>query len=155
MTTWNYGNSYEWMERLRGGFDPLIITCAVDGGIQGKESNPAIPETPEEIAAQVYEAYNAGASMVHIHARNPEQQWDTTLDPEICRRCNALIRERCPDIIINNTTGGGPTTTMEDRFAGLEGRPEMASLNMGPDMSRFKLGARPDPLPHPHDVLEF
>ena len=155
MTTWNYGNSYEWMERLRGGFDPVIITCALDGGIQGKESNPAIPESPEEIADQAYEAYNAGASMVHIHARDPEKLWDTTLDPAVCAEVNALVRQRCPDLIINNTTGGGPTTTMEDRFRGLEARPEMASLNMGPDMSRFQIKERRAPLSHPHDALQF
>jgi 3-keto-5-aminohexanoate cleavage enzyme len=155
MTTWNHSNSYDWMERLRGGFDPVIITCAVDGGIQGKESNPAIPETPEEIAAQAYEAYNAGASMVHIHARDPEKLWDTTLDPQVCAEVNALVRQRCPDLIINNTTGGGPTTTMEDRFRGLEARPEMASLNMGPDMSRFQIKERRAPLAHPHDALQF
>jgi 3-keto-5-aminohexanoate cleavage enzyme len=155
MTTWNYASSYEWMERLRGGFDPLIITCAIDGGIQGKESNAAIPETPEEIAEQAYQAYNAGASMVHIHARDPEKLWDTTLDPAVCAEVNRLVRERCPDLIINNTTGGGPTTTMEDRFKGLDARPEMASLNMGPDMSRFRIKERPAPLSHPHEDLSF
>jgi 3-keto-5-aminohexanoate cleavage enzyme len=155
MTTWNYASSYEWLERVRGGFDPLVITCAIDGGIQGKESNPAIPETPEELAAQAAEAYNAGASMVHIHARNPNALWDTTLDPDVCREVNALVRQRCPDLIINNTTGGGPTSTMDDRFRALEARPEMASLNMGPDMSKFRIGERKAPLPHPHDAMLY
>ncbi len=155
MTGWNYADSYEWMERLRGGFDPVIITCAVDGGIQGKESNSAIPESPSEIAEQARQAYDAGASMVHIHARDPKNQWDTTLDPEICLEVNALVRDRCPDLIINNTTGGGPTTTMEDRFRCLEARPEMASLNMGPDMSRFQIKERRRPLSSPHETLTF
>jgi 3-keto-5-aminohexanoate cleavage enzyme len=143
------------MEQVQGGFDPVIITCAVDGGIQGKEANSALPETPEEIADQAHQAYNAGASMVHIHARDPGKRWDTTLDPEICLEVNSLIRQRCPDLIINNTTGGGPTTTMEDRFRCLEARPEMASLNMGPDMSRFQMKERKAPLEHPHETLSF
>jgi 3-keto-5-aminohexanoate cleavage enzyme len=147
---WHFGDTYEWMERLRGGFAPMIITCAINGGVQGKESNPSLPETPVELAAQAYEAYNAGASIVHVHARNPANLAECTADPDVFLEINALIRERCPDLIINNTTGGGPGLTMEDRYAGLEARPEMASLNLGPDMSQFKLPARPDPLPHPH-----
>lgn len=150
-TTWNYANSYEYMEKLRGGFGPMIITCAVNGGIQGKESNPSIPETPKEIAEQAYEAYNAGASAVHIHGRNPQNWAEATKDAEVYLEINARVREKCPDIIINNTTGGGPTTTMEDRYRCLEAMPEMASLNMGPDMSRFKIPPRPAPLEHPHD----
>jgi len=155
MATWNHVNSYEWMEKLRGGFDPVVITCAIDGGIQGKEANPAIPETPKELARQAREAYDAGASMVHVHGRDPDKLWETCLNPEVLLEVNGLIRQECPDLIINNTTGGGPTSTMEDRFRCLEARPEMASLNMGPDMSKFQLKERPAPLSHPHESLSF
>ncbi|MEM3004015.1 MAG: 3-keto-5-aminohexanoate cleavage protein, partial [Candidatus Bathyarchaeia archaeon] len=48
---------------------PLIITCAITGGWQGKEANPNLPETPEEQAKSTFEAYEAGASIVHVHAR--------------------------------------------------------------------------------------
>jgi 3-keto-5-aminohexanoate cleavage enzyme len=147
--------SYEWMERARGGFDPLIVTCALNGGVQGKEANPALPETPAEIAQQAGEAYDAGASVVHVHHRSPRNWAETTMELEVAREVNARIRERCPEIVINNTTGGGPTTTMDDRYRGLEAGQELASLNMGPDMSRFRIAPRPAPLEHPHDGFVY
>jgi 3-keto-5-aminohexanoate cleavage enzyme len=143
-------DTYRWIEQARQGFGPAIITCAVNGGVQGKEAHDALPETPEEIAQQAGEAYDAGAAIVHVHARGPEDWSQSTSDPAMYRQVNALIRDRCPDVIINNTTGGGPAMTMEARFACLEVGPEMASLNMGPDMSRFRVGERPDTMPSPH-----
>lgn len=154
MSAWNYTNSYEWMERVSS-LEPLIITCCANGGIQGKESHSAIPETPGEIADSVYEAYCEGASVVHIHGRDPDNLGETTMDPEVLYKINSLIRERCPDIIINNTTGGGPNSTMEDRIRSLDAKPEMASLNMGPDMSRFVIKAREEPLDHPHPSQQY
>lgn len=153
--TWNYRDSYEYMDRVRGGFAPLIITCAINGGVQGRESNDALPETPEQIAASCKEAYDAGASVVHIHGRDPSNLPMSVEDPDVYRQINALVREQCPDLIINNTTGGGPGMSMDSRYRCLEARPELASLNMGPDMSRFRLPARPDTLPHPHEELVF
>jgi 3-keto-5-aminohexanoate cleavage enzyme len=144
-------DTYEWMEKLRGGFGPMIVTCALNGGVQGKESNPALPETPEEIAQAAYDAWNAGAAAVHVHARDPENLADCTQRSDVFLEINARIRERCPDLIVNNTTGGGPTVTMEARYEGLEARPELASLNLGPDMSRFRIPPRPEPLAHPHE----
>lgn len=152
---WRFSDTYEWMDRVRRGFGPLIITCALDGGVQGKESNPNLPETPEEIAESAYEAYNAGASAVHIHGRDPNNLADCTMDRDVMYEINSLVRAKCPDIIINNTTGGGPSVTMEDRYRGLEALPEMASLNLGPDMSRFKIPDRRAPLPHPHEAQLF
>jgi 3-keto-5-aminohexanoate cleavage enzyme len=146
-----YANTYAWMEKLRKGFDPLMITCAVNGGIQGKEVNPALPETPEEIAQACLEVYNAGASIVHLHVRDPQNLADATLDVEACRHVNALVREKCPDLIINNTTGGGFKTTNDDRLKGLAARPELASLNTVPEMTRFTMPPRPAPLTHPHE----
>ena len=69
--TWNYGDPYAYMDRVAGGMPPVIICLAANGGIQGKEYNDALPETSEELAESVGEAYDAGASMVHIHARQP------------------------------------------------------------------------------------
>lgn len=149
-----YTDSYKWMEQVSEN-KPLIITVAVNGGIQGKELHDQIPETPDEIAAETYDAYNAGASVVHIHGRNPNNFAMCTEDPNIYREINAKVRAKCPDIIINNTTGGGMTTPMEARFRCLEAKPELASLNMGPDMSKFKLPPRKPPLPHPHEGWDF
>lgn len=150
---WNYCNSQAWMRRVTD-LPPLIITVAVNGGIQGKESHPALPETPAEIAAAAGEGYDAGAAIVHIHGRKPHNLAECTDDPAVYREINSLVRQRCADIIINNTSGGGPNLTMADRFRCLEARPEMASLNMGADMSRFRIPERPAPLMHPHPAAE-
>lgn len=149
---WEYRDPYEWMARTAK-FPPMIITCAVDGGIQGKESHPALPETPVEIAAQCQEAYEAGASVVHIHGRDPANFTNCTDDPEVYREILGQVRERCPELILNITTGGGPTSTDEGRFAILESGPEMATLNLGPDMERFELAERKPPLPHPREAV--
>ena len=149
---WDFADSQEWMEHTTR-LPPLIITCAVNGGIQGKESHPALPEQPGEIAEQARQAYEAGASVVHIHGRDADNFTDCTEDPEVYREINGLVREKCPDMIINNSTGGGPMTTMEARIACLDALPEMASLNLGPDMERFELAARKPPLAHPRDAL--
>jgi 3-keto-5-aminohexanoate cleavage enzyme len=150
-----YGDAYKYMEAARGGYGPVIITCALNGGIQGREAHPALPETPEQIAEQAQVAYEAGASIVHIHGRDPDRLWAAARTPDVYEEINALVRERCPDVIINNTTGGGPTTTMDERIDCLRAAPEMASLNLGPDMSRFVIKPRRPPLPHPHDGMEI
>jgi len=124
----------EWIRRIRRGeLPPLIITVAITGGIQGKELNPNIPETPDEQAKHAYEAYKAGASIVHIHVRDPKTNYATpTSDPQQIRLVNKKVRELCPDIIINDSTGIGLFTTLEDRLRVLEADPEVASLNAGP-----------------------
>ena len=149
---WDHNDPYEWMERTAK-FPPMIITCAVDGGIQGKESHPALPELPEEIALESQAAYEAGASIVHIHGRDPDDFTNCTDDPEVYREILGRVRERCPELILNITTGGGPTVTDEGRIASLESGPEMATLNLGPDMERFELAARKPPLPHPREAV--
>ena len=152
---WAYADNYEFMERVQHGMPPLMICVACNGGVQGKETNEALPETADEIADSVYGAYQAGASMVHVHARKPDNQTEAATTTEVWLNVNRKIRERCPDIIINNTTGGGLNSTMQDRLACLDAKPELASLNLTPDMSRFTLKARPAPLPHPRGPIEF
>jgi 3-keto-5-aminohexanoate cleavage enzyme len=153
--SWRYTDSEQYMQRVRGGFPPLIICCACNGGLQGKEYNGAIPETPEEIAASVAAAYEAGAAMVHVHARDPEYLPGPARRVEHWQDVNARIREACPGIIINNTTGGGPGMSDEERLASLDVLPDMASLNLVPDMSRFALKERAAPLPHPRPPFEY
>ena len=153
--TWDYSNPFDYMDQIQTGLQPLIITCAISGGVQGKEANSALPEKPEELAAEAAAAYNAGASIIHVHMRDPENWALNTMRLDVSREVNARIREACPDVIINNTTGGGPQTTMQDRFDALDALPEMASLNLGPDMSRFVIGKRDAPLEHPHEAMTF
>ena len=148
--TIDYRDPYEWMERVRrSSFPPLVICVAITGGVQGKESNPNLPETPEEQAEQTYEAYKAGASMVHIHARDPEKWYDGCGDPEQYRKIHRLIRKRCPDIIINDSTGGTSGMTAEERLACLDANPEVATLNLGPDMYMYTIKERKAPILHP------
>ncbi len=147
--TWPYAESQAFMERVREGMPPAIVCCACNGGVQGKESNEALPETADEIADSVHAAYLAGASMVHVHARDPRHQTRPATATDVWRAVNAKIRQRCPDIIINNTTGGGPGMTMDERLACLDARPEVASLNLTPDMSKFRIRERLHPLPDP------
>lgn len=82
----------------------VILTVAPTGGMATKEQHPHLPVTPEEIADDVHACYEAGASIVAVHARRPDGL--ATCDPEVYTRINRLIRERC-DIILNNSTGGG------------------------------------------------
>jgi 3-keto-5-aminohexanoate cleavage enzyme len=143
---WDFRNSYDWMNRVRKGLPPLIISVAITGGVQGKEVNPNLPETKAEQVEHTYEAYRAGASVVHIHARCLDNPSTVSSDPEVYREINGSIRERCPDIIINNSTGGGPGLTLEEKMAGIYANPELASLNCGPFVTRMTLPPRRPPL---------
>ncbi|MEM6832115.1 MAG: 3-keto-5-aminohexanoate cleavage protein [Pseudomonadota bacterium] len=87
----------------------VIITVAPTGGVGTKQANPALPTQPDEIANDVIRCCEAGASVVAVHARRPDET--ATCDPDIYRDINARIRAGC-DIVINNSTGGGPTGEM-------------------------------------------
>ena len=107
--------------------EKLIITAALTGAIQGKEANPALPEQPDEIIKASYDCYNAGAAIVHLHARDKEGR--SIGDTEIFKEINAGVRAKCP-VIIQNTTGG-VGIPIEKRVLSLNAGPESASLNMG------------------------
>jgi 3-keto-5-aminohexanoate cleavage enzyme len=68
---WRYADANAYLERV-GKMPPVIICCSCNGGIQGKEANDNLPESADEIADSVFGAYQAGATMVHVHARHPE-----------------------------------------------------------------------------------
>ena len=108
----------------------VIITCAVTGAIHTPTMSPYLPITPDEIAAGAIGAAEAGAAILHLHARNPEDGRPTQ-DPEIFRQFLPRIKD-CVDAVINVTTGGAPFMLPEERLAGpLSLKPEMCSLNMG------------------------
>jgi uncharacterized protein (DUF849 family) len=117
----------------------VIVIIAPTGGMAYKTQNPALPTQPDEIARDVYDCYNAGASLVAVHARDANDH--ATCDPEVYREINTRIRDKC-DIIINNSTGGGVSGTMveqlsngtwdvlfEERMKGMEAGAEMCTLD--------------------------
>lgn len=83
----------------------VIVTVAPTGGMASKKQNPNLPTQPDEIAADVYRCYNAGASVAALHARRASDD-EATCDPKVYGRMNGLIRAKC-DIVLNNSTGGG------------------------------------------------
>jgi len=108
----------------------VIITCAVTGAIHTPTLSAALPCTPEQIATQAIEAARAGAAIIHLHARNP-QDGSPTGDPEVFAQFLPAIHHQT-DAVINLTTGGSPDMTPEQRLAAaLRFKPEMCSLNMG------------------------
>lgn len=108
--------------------DKVIITVAQTGAIVNKSMNPNVPEQPDEIVASSYDCYNAGASIVHIHAR--DQNGQNTSNPDVFSRIREGIRAKC-NLVLQYSTGGGPELTQEQRIECLKAAPEMASLNMG------------------------
>ena len=108
----------------------VIITCAVTGSIHTPTMSPHLPVTPEQIAEQAVGAAEAGAAILHLHARNPETG-QPTADPEVFMQFLPRIRREC-DAVINITTGGSSLMSLEERLAAPNlAQPEMASLNMG------------------------
>jgi uncharacterized protein (DUF849 family) len=108
----------------------VIITCAITGGVHTPTMSDALPITPDEIATQSIEAAEAGASIIHLHARNPETGAPTG-DPDVFMEFLPRIKQST-DAVINITTGGGLGMTIEERLAGpIKAEPEMTSLNMG------------------------
>ena len=107
----------------------LIITVAPTGMIPAKKDTPYVPITPEEIAADVYEAYKLGASIAHVHARN--EKGKPTHKKDVYEKIFLEIKKRCPDIIICASTSGRVDPQVEHRGEVLDLYPEMASLTMG------------------------
>lgn len=122
----------------------VIITCAVTGSIHTPSMSPHIPVTPSEITAEALAAAEAGASILHLHARDPDDGHPTQ-DPDLFRQFLPRIKQ-ATDAVVNITTGGGQGMTVEERLQpALQCKPEVASLNMGsmnfglfPMLNRFK-----------------
>lgn len=108
---------------------PMILSVATTGGMHGKEANENLPEQPEEIVDDVVACREAGATIVHIHAR--DENGDPTKDPAKFQEIRDLIDERAPDMLVNFTTGGG--TSPEDRIAPVKGTdpaPDLATIDL-------------------------
>lgn len=108
----------------------VIITCAITGSIHTPSMSPHLPITPDQIAADAIAAAEAGAAVIHLHARDPESGKPSP-SPDIFGRFLPRIKQSC-DAILNITTGGGMGMSMEERLAAALGaKPELASMNMG------------------------
>jgi 3-keto-5-aminohexanoate cleavage enzyme len=118
----------------------VVITVAPTGPIATKRDNPTLPTQPEEIAVAVERAYALGASVAHIHLRDPQDR--PTADLGIARRVMDLIAERCP-ILLQMSTGVGLDVPFEEREKLVELRPRMATLN--PCSMSFGMGEFSNP----------
>ncbi|HWE76314.1 MAG TPA: 3-keto-5-aminohexanoate cleavage protein [Stellaceae bacterium] len=122
----------------------VIITCAVTGSIHTPTMSPYLPLTPDEVAEQAIGAAEAGAAILHLHARDPKDGRPTP-DPAVFMQFLPRIKQ-ATKAVINITTGGGHKMTVEERLAApLAASPEMCSLNMGsmnfglyPMLNRYK-----------------
>ncbi|MHA3794457.1 beta-keto acid cleavage family enzyme [Sphingomonas sp. YL-JM2C] len=107
-----------------------IITCAVTGSIHTPTMSDVLPVTPDQIVSAAIEAAEAGAAMIHFHARDP-LTGKPDQSPALFEQILPRVKQAC-DIIVNVTTGGGLGMTMEQRLAAAKwARPEVASMNMG------------------------
>ena len=110
--------------------DKVIVTCAVTGSIHTPTMSPHLPITPLEIADAAIGAAEAGAAIIHLHARDP-RTGKPTPDPEVFGEFLPMIASRT-DAVINITTGGGHGMTLDERVAAaMAAKPEMATMNMG------------------------
>lgn len=107
---------------------PCIITVAITGSVPRKADNPAVPVTPSEQVESTHEAYEAGASLVHIHVRNADESPGS--DPAKFAEVQAGVRKHCPGMIIQFSTGGRGRD-QKQRGAALPLKPDMASLATG------------------------
>ncbi|MGE4429684.1 MAG: 3-keto-5-aminohexanoate cleavage protein [Sphingobium sp.] len=124
--------------------DKIIISCAITGSIHTPSMSPHLPVTPQEIAQSALEAAEAGAAIVHLHARNPADGRPDQ-SPEAFEPFLRVIKQQS-DVVVNLTTGGSPYMPVEERVKPAEvWKPEVASLNMGsmnfglfPMLKRYK-----------------
>ena len=122
----------------------VIITCAVTGSIHTPTMSPHLPLTPDEVAEAAIGAAEAGAAIIHLHARDPKDGRPTP-DPNVFMQFLPRIKQNT-DAVVNITTGGGHGMTLAERLAApLKASPEMCSLNMGsmnfglyPMLQRYK-----------------
>ena len=145
--TWDYANAREYVKRIHHGMPPVIISAAVTGEHQ-KSDNPSVPVTTEEQAEEAAAVYAAGARIIHIHARQPDDPTKGSNDPARYREINAMMRAKAPDILIDNSQTVAELSTPSDALVGsayyfrsapIEAAPDVMALNAGP--MTFRSGA--------------
>jgi len=107
---------------------PIVIAVAITGSVPRKADNPAVPTTPSEQIESTHAAFEAGASLVHIHVRNPDES--PSSDPVLFGQVQEGVRRHCPGMIVQFSTGGRGRDPAS-RGNALDLRPDMASLSTG------------------------
>jgi len=107
---------------------PVVIAVAITGSVPRKKDNPALPVTPAEQIESTHEAFEAGATIVHIHVRNPDES--SSSDPALFAAVQEGVRKHCPGMIVQFSTGGRGRDQAA-RGSSLRHRPDMASLSTG------------------------
>ena len=130
------------MTATASGSRKVIVSCAVTGAVHIPSQSPYLPITPDQIADNAIGAAEAGAAILHLHARNPENGRPTP-DPDMYMKFLPAIKERT-NAVVNITTGGGQGMSLDQRLAAaLRAKPEMCSLNMGSmNFGRFGIANR-------------
>jgi 3-keto-5-aminohexanoate cleavage enzyme len=107
---------------------PVVIAVAITGSVPRKKDNPAVPVTPAEQVESTHAAFEAGASLVHIHVRNPDES--SSSDPALFAQVQEGVKRHCPGMIVQFSTGGRGRDP-SSRGSSLALRPDMASLSTG------------------------
>src|SRR3569832_1800861 len=107
---------------------PVVVAVAITGSVPRKHDNPALPVTPPEQIESTHEAFEAGATIVHIHVRNPDES--SSSDPKLFQQVQEGINKHCPGMIVQFSTGGRGREQAA-RGSALYLKPDMASLSTG------------------------
>lgn len=137
--TWDYTNQREYVRRISEGMPPVIISAVVTGGHQ-KSENPAMPVTAEEQAHAAAEVFAAGATIIHIHARQAEDPTQASHEADRYREINELMRAKTPQILVDNSQGFADLTTAGSDFVGTAHHYKSAPIEAGPDIMAFNPG---------------
>ncbi|MDE0076286.1 MAG: 3-keto-5-aminohexanoate cleavage protein [Caldilineaceae bacterium] len=137
--TWDYTNQREYVRRISEGMPPVIISAVVTGGHQ-KSENPAMPVTAEEQADAAAEVFAAGATIIHIHARQAEDPTQASHEADRYREINDKMRAKAPQILVDNSQGIADLTTAGSDFVGTAHHYKSAPIEAGPDIMAFNPG---------------
>ena len=137
--TWDYTNQREYVRRISEGMPPVIISAVVTGGHQ-KSENPAVPVTAEEQADAAAEVFAAGATIIHIHARQAEDPTQASHEADRYREINDMMRAKAPQILVDNSQGFADLTTAGSSFVGSAHHYKSAPIEAGPDIMAFNPG---------------
>ena len=137
--TWDYTNQREYVKRISEGMPPVIISAVVTGGHQQSE-NQAVPVTAEEQADAAAEVFAAGATIIHIHARQAGDPTQSSHEADRYREINDLMRAKAPQILVDNSQGFADLTTAGSDFVGTAHHYKSAPIDAGPDIMAFNPG---------------